>query len=479
MIAYILNSTICLLALFIIYRLLLANEKCYRFNRFYLLGALVLGLALPSLDFFMGTNQFIVAPSEEIAGFDAQQITDLKKAPTILITRNLFPEFAEPHVSQVTGTTNSSFPLYTVLFFVYAFITLFLLCRYIYGIYSIYIHAKKLDHIELGTTKLKLSDSPVVPHTFMDNIFVNKQDYENGLISEQIIEHEMAHIKGFHTLDILFVELLKIIFWFNPAFYLFRKAILINHEYLADEQVLNSFKDVKGYQNQLLEVTLNHIKVNFASNLNFYLTKKRLLMMTKSKSLVRSSLKMGLLTPLVPLLILLFNTRVIDRENLSGAYETLLLADTVQVYENFKHLKWKTEEGVLFSGSNKMFDPKTGVLKRESIYDEGNLITQRSYTGLGQVFFNTVFQYDEGLPIMKTTSISGDLFSETIFITPANDYQGIQRYWDTNNGSLLYEEKYFRSDPNYLHSLVTVFDEKGNITGQERHANGKLVEKIK
>jgi len=139
MIAYILNSTLCLLALFLIYRVLLANEKCYRFNRFYLLGAPVLGLTLPSLDFFMGTNQFIVAPNDDIAGIDAQQITAIKKAPTIFVTGNIFPDGAEPEASAVVETNTSRFfPLATVLFFGYALITLILFSRYVYGIYSIY-----------------------------------------------------------------------------------------------------------------------------------------------------------------------------------------------------------------------------------------------------------------------------------------------------------------------------------------------------
>jgi len=334
-----------------------------------------------------------------------------------------------------------------------------------------------LNHVDLGTTKLKLSKRPVVPHSFMDAIFVNKHDYEKGLISDQILDHEMAHINGKHSLDVLFVELLKVIFWFNPGVYLFRRAILINHEFLADEQVLNSCEDIKEYQNQLLEVTENHTKVNFASNLNFYLTKKRLFMMTKKKSFVRSFLKIGLLAPLVPLLILLFNTRVIDKENLLGTYETRLFADTVHVDENFSYLNWKTEDGKLFNGSNKLFDPKTGILERESIYHEGNLITQKTYNDLGQKFFRTIFEYDEGFPIIKRTFISGYLMSEFIYPTPENEYQGIQRYYH-KSGGLLYEA-HFLSDPQNFHGLVTEFDGKGTTIEQEHYENGRLVEKIK
>lgn len=175
-----------------------------------------------------------------------------------------------------------------------------------------------------------------MPHSFLDDIFVNRADYEEGLISDQILYHEKAHVDGKHTLEVLFVKLLKVIFWFNPAVYLFRRAILINHELLADERVLRRHPDIRGYQKQLLKATENHSRVPLVSNLNFCLSRKRLVMMVRQKSWVRSSLKMGLLTPLVPLLIILFNTRVIDKDHLRGTYETPLRADTVMVDQHFR-----------------------------------------------------------------------------------------------------------------------------------------------
>src|SRR6056297_351521 len=479
MIAYILNSTLCLLALFLIYNLLLANEKSYRFNRFYLLIALVLGLSLPSLDFFMGTNQFIVGPSENIAGIDAEKITAIKQAPTIFVTGNIFPESVEPQefTAAVSAGTGTRFPMFTVLFFTYALISLILLSRFIYGIYSIYSRARKMDEVNLGRSKLMLSEQNIVPHSFMDAIFVNKYDYEEGMIRDQILDHEKAHINGKHTLDVLFVELLKVIFWFNPALYLFRRAILINHEFLADQKVIDKYEDVNDYQNQLLKVTENHARVNFASNLNFYLTKKRLLMMTKKRSFIRSSLKMAVLTPVVPLLILMFNTRVIDKDHLLGTYETELVADTVQVDENFSYSKWKTEDGSFFHGSNKLFDPQTGILKKESIYQDGNMIAHKSFNDFGQVWYRTVYEYENGLPVTKRTIISGDLMSEFIYPVPDNEYRGVQRYY-TKDGSLQYEANFLSHSENY-HGLVTEFDTEGNIIEQERYENGELIKKIK
>ncbi|MFP8489611.1 M56 family metallopeptidase [Gracilimonas sp. Q87] len=478
MIAYILNSILCLLALFLFYRVLLANEKCYRFNRFYLLAALVLGLSLPSLDFFMGSDQFIFRPGEEVAGLEAEKLTAIKKAPSVFVTGHLFPQN-----EVMTGTTapveeSSEAPVQFLIFLGYSCVTFLLLLRFIYSIYSIYKRAKGMESVEIGTTRIRLAESYVAPHSFMDTIFVNKKDYKEGLISDEILKHEMAHIEDKHTLDILFVELVKVVFWFNPAVYLFSRAIKINHEFLADNRVLSETKDVTAYQDQLIKATEDHSKVNLASNLNFFLTKKRLLMMTKSSSLISSSIKIAALTPLIPILILLFNSRVIDRDHIQGIYETQLIPDTVAVDKNYSFVQFETVEGELFTGSNKLFDPKTGILKKEAIFENGRSISIKTYNGIGQVSFRSIFEYEEGIPERQRYYMLGQLFSEYTYPTPSRDYQGMQRYWYTEEGVMQYEA-HFLMDPDNFHGLVTAFDTQGEITEQERYENGQLIEKIK
>lgn len=478
MIAYVLNSTLCLLALFLIYRVLLAGEKCYQFNRFYLLIALILGISLPSLDLFMGSDQFVFRPGEEIAGIQAESITAVKKAPSTFLTGTIFPEQSSPNIITEQGIDTSMLPWGSILFSAYCFIVLVLFGRFAFNIYSIYKRKKGLETIDIGTTSIKLSENNVAPHSFMDTIFVNKQDYKKGLISDEIIKHERAHIDGKHSLDILLVELLKVIFWFNPAIYLFNRAIKINHEYLADDRVLTEFSDVNNYQQLLLKATEHHSKVNLASNLNFYLTKKRLLMMTQNKSLVAISLKIASLTPLIPILILLFNTQVIDPDNLQGTYETKLIADTLEVDDHFSYIRLNTEDGRPFTGSNKLYDPKTGILKNEAIFHNGLPMAIKSYNGFGQVSFRTVFNYNEGIPEKQRYYMLGQIFSEYIYPTPQRNYQGIQRYWDTKEGIMQYEA-HFLKHPDNFHGLVTAFDSQGEITEQERYENGQLIEKIK
>jgi TonB family protein len=87
-----------------------------------------------------------------------------------------------------------------------------------------------------------------------------------------------------HTLDVIFIELIQIIYWFNPIFILFNKSVRINHEYLADDGVIRDCLDIKGYSEKLINFISCRRNIPLTSGFNHSLTKKRLIMMTKPKS---------------------------------------------------------------------------------------------------------------------------------------------------------------------------------------------------
>jgi hypothetical protein len=112
---------------------------------------------------------------------------------------------------------------------------------------------------------------------------VNSIEYKEGRIPKELFSHEISHISQLHSLDIIFIELLKVFFWFNPLIYIFKKAIMLNHEYLADEAVTYSENNPKSYINILLNIAFRNNNSYLASSFNYSFTKKRLLMMTKTK----------------------------------------------------------------------------------------------------------------------------------------------------------------------------------------------------
>jgi hypothetical protein len=111
---------------------------------------------------------------------------------------------------------------------------------------------------------------------------VNSAEYKEGRIPKELFSHEITHINQRHSIDIIFVEILKVLFWFNPLIYLFKNAIRLNHEYLADDAVTKSETNHRTYLNIILSIAFRNNNSYLASSFNYSFTKKRLLMMTKN-----------------------------------------------------------------------------------------------------------------------------------------------------------------------------------------------------
>jgi len=95
-------------------------------------------------------------------------------------------------------------------------------------------------------------NQPMAPFSFFSTIFVHDMDYEKEQIPQAVLLHELAHTRQKHSFDMIFIELLQILFWFNPLILLYKRAMRLNHEYLADAAVLQAKTDLFAYQNQLL-----------------------------------------------------------------------------------------------------------------------------------------------------------------------------------------------------------------------------------
>src|SRR5690606_19690448 len=116
---------------------------------------------------------------------------------------------------------------------------------------------------------------------------------------DAIIEHESVHVNHKHTLDLLFFELLRILFWFNPLVYLYQSRMTILHEYIADAKAMKQTSKKQYYQNLLSQV-FDTQQISFTNT--FYkqsLIKKRIVMLSKSKSHKIHLLKYALLLPAI------------------------------------------------------------------------------------------------------------------------------------------------------------------------------------
>jgi len=276
--------------------LLLKNIKTFNFNRFYLLFAVIFSFIIPFIqiptDINVAVNQSIQDYSSSINNINVQGTIEKEQL-------------------------NNVFNLQNILFAVYTIISTILLIRFVFNLFKITNTIKNSKIVANTVPHIILSTEKTLPYSFLNYIIVNKTEFENGKIDDSLISHEQAHCKQYHSIDIFFLELLKIIFWFNPVIWIIKKEIQLNHEYLADNKVLKT-KNIKDYQNILLNLVFRNNSTYLASNFNYSLTKKRLIMMTKNNSLVKSIVRRIAIVPLVFLLAvtLTFSQKTISSDSL-------------------------------------------------------------------------------------------------------------------------------------------------------------------
>jgi hypothetical protein len=330
MIDYIIKSTLSLSMLLAVYNLLLEKEKIHQFNRFYLLFSLVFSLSIP----------FITIE---------------------VITESISPLMGKGTVKPAEGTMtiieDSMNYWFISLWGIYAIVSSTLIIRFARNFQKLTSRIKSNPVIDYKNSKLVLLKEKILPHTFLDTIFINETDYHNRKIEAELYTHELIHVTQKHTLDILFIEILKMLFWFNPVFIFYKKAIQLNHEFLADEKVVKSYNNVPFYQNLLLSVSNANSNYYLASNLNYSITKKRLIMMTKTTSTTRSLLKKMLLAPLFTGLIFLVCVKTVAQE---------------------KKVETQINSTTSFIGIEKYFENTIFTTKDEN----GNIISEKRFSQL-------------------------------------------------------------------------------------------------
>lgn len=326
MINFIINFTLCSGVLLLFYKLFLEKEKMHHFNRFYLIGSIVASIIIPNID--IDLEQKPIVNYENVANQSVMQIIDYK----LVASKGVDGFQAE-----------NSFEINWFLV-IYGIVAAFFLARFFVNIFKIYQKINGNIKLKYGKIDLVLIKENLVPHSFLNYVFLNKLEYEKGEIHESILVHEQTHIAQKHSYDILFIELVKCIFWFNFLLVFYKRAIQLNHEFLADDGALKNAESVMSYQYLLLQKSTESQGQFPSSNFNFSTTKARLIMMTKvaSKRIIRA--KQLAIIPIFALTILFF------RKNMVAQVPSISIPLTDKVEKNTsKNLKKEvpfTIEGV-------------------------------------------------------------------------------------------------------------------------------------
>ena len=293
----IISIAIAIALLWAAYRLLFINSNRLIFNRAFLIIALGFSLILPAAGFYIGrsTPQIVSYRQSLFQGIMLDEV--VITAEGVIVNTPVEMTAQEETAAPVVATVNS-----------------FNIWKYLWIIYLIGVGVMGMVFLfKLGKILFIIVNSPKKKMPGYTAVFTGKEHgsysffnyafFPDENVSEEIVRHEMSHIAHHHSADILFVELMMIIQWFNPFIYLYKRELQSLHEYMADRDVVATGIDKQNYMMLILQQCTAVDFSNMSNNFSFLLTKKRIKMITQSKKAKGVVIKALLTLPLFALLL--------------------------------------------------------------------------------------------------------------------------------------------------------------------------------
>jgi TonB family protein len=386
--------------LWLVYRLLFRNSNRLKFNRYFLLTSMLLALAMPLLGL--------------LSGLESPQMVELKQnlfGGSNLLNEVIVTPDGQPMLPEVTVTTStqSHFSVWQVLA----------------GIYLIGVAVMTLLFLfKLGRLMVLIIRSPKRKMSGCTAVFTGREQgsfsfmryaiFPNENVDPDIMRHEMSHIANHHSWDILFVEVMMILQWFNPFIYLYKKELQSLHEYQADRDVVATGVDKKNYMMLIVQQCTAGDFSGMSNNFSLILTKKRIKMITKNEKAKGLWWRLLATVPVLAVLMIA-NTKVTAQEKTTeskritvemGQFEIygddgfpIQLKDTIIYNEDGSYVKCVTSD-------SDVLDPNTGEpLKKMTI-------TTHKADGSPAVNMDLHWEMhgDTALYTAEPFSISGDKF---------------------------------------------------------------------
>lgn len=299
---YILKSTICLILFYLGFKALLSNDTFFRFNRWVLLVGIATCMLLPAIKIQISEPLLIQQPIIHLEKMIAGEETVV----TYLSDNN-------PEVDMIPVVTPAKMidwgQIIALLYwagFIFCLMTTLLSFR------KMFVLIRSGRKLQQGRYTLILVPSCVSPFSWGRYIILSEEDYEKH--PDEILTHEMMHLKSHHSIDLLFMECILWLHWFNPAIWLLKRELKDIHEYQADKGVLTQGVDATKYQLLLVKKAVGSSLYTLANSFNHSKIKKRITMMLKGKSNNWARLKLLLLVPVGLIVLNAFARPEVNRQ---------------------------------------------------------------------------------------------------------------------------------------------------------------------
>ncbi len=284
MIQYLIISSVYLATFYLIYMLLISKDTRYRRNRIYLLSSFIISLFLPLVS-------ITSAPGGLLSSFN-QNLSGIVNIPQV-----------DVYAINPSAGSNHSLSLLLCIYITGSMIAFMILMANLFRLTS-YIRKYRVKGSRLVLTPPGKESG----FSAMGYVFLNR-DLKNE-IKNTILVHEQQHIRNRHFFDIILLRFIGVFFWFNPFIYLYELSLKTLHEFEADQQMLDSGRNVVSYQRLLLNQVFN---TNIFTLQNGFsgrsLIKKRMIMMTKKRSKKMSGLKLLFAVPVILLVFSVFSCK--------------------------------------------------------------------------------------------------------------------------------------------------------------------------
>ncbi|MGD1962011.1 MAG: M23/M56 family metallopeptidase [Fulvivirga sp.] len=348
MIFYLLLVSIGLTTFWVYFIIFLKRKTFFNLNRWFLLTSLLFSFFAP----FCQT--LIPKPSRNAV----ENIIHQSPITNVIVEKT---EFISQEVEQTFSSLEYNYSLWIVVAYFTGF-AVFLL-RFLTGIFKIVMLYRKGSYRVLQKRRVYEHDFIDQPFSLFRSIHVPKSWHMK--IPKEILDHEKEHIKQWHFIDILIIEVAAVFLWFNPIVYLYKRAIRLNMEYLADRSVISQGGDLLNYQSMLVSMAL--IKNNYSTlTINFTTPlKTRIEMMTKKNSKPWAKFSLLGIIPAAAMLMALST-----REELKMPIKESIASSGLLIEFNDKPEGLPIQRGQLIKISSK-YGMQAHPVKKEEVFHNG------------------------------------------------------------------------------------------------------------
>lgn len=299
--AYMFRSFVWLAVFTLVYLVFLRNEKYFVLKRIYLIAGIIVSIAFP---FITLHYQIDMAVPERV-------LTD--SGPSVISSS-----------VQVNYSPDRSFDYRLILLIIYLTGILLLLYRMIRYLIPVLGKISKSHITDMGSARLIRCGEYRSSFSFFNFVFIDSsiEDPE----AEEIMNHEMVHVKQKHWMDLILVESIRIIQWINPFAWIYPVLVKQNHEFLADEEALRLTSNPANYRAAVLNQLFNTRIVRLSNSFSGSFSKKRFDMMKNIRTSPLRKLKIFIVLPVIALIFYAFAEPVYP----DPAYSVPAIQDTIK-----------------------------------------------------------------------------------------------------------------------------------------------------